>query len=626
MLDWRGVKVATEHARYRRVRCQGIALSLLYLFFASLVAFCTYELSRIANTPVFMGLNFEAFTTNQFHVPINALLQASTAFPLSTKLKPNATLSLSDLLFKKCGLGDETCATAFVPRSNQIWQWVAKAFALIPNFDQPRFQDAAQTVVISHINNLSGWNKAMVQFSIPGHNVAMTCFIRRVRLFAPESPASSAVVDTLAFCSQRPFDPNWVCENEVGLDVATYAIQVSQGKIQYIGAVRRGDVYYRPGYAATCLGGPISPMQLEPVPINTEYEGGVVQVMAPWDIVGACNCATLNKATGRGWLLQQKGLMTMLWTCDSLLLQSALVLWCLTVYLVWLQFAFLRHSAICSAPVFLSKNVIGPVILLLTFYGNHSLQTLSTFMHQNPSYTYASYYQIIGPALVASIVGIMTGTLIQIWFNPRLVTQTWLLLVASVVNWLLVFCVEAFVVAPQSNAVPRTCQLATTINCLAYDALPRLHLLSPLLSGGVVLLAIGYIYRSSRQAAHKHTVQVPETNSILSYFNIQDFASVTTSIECCCDTDEAGAVAVDAGLLLIKSMLQVSDRHLTRTCNIPYTCVYRLLASTRLRRLWSQSVGSILVVHVGQGAILPRASYKLLDELAAEKVATGYLS
>ena len=272
----------------------------------------------------------------------------------------------------------------------------------------------------------------MVHFSIPNHDVAITCFIRRVRFFPAAPPASFAVVDT--FCSQRTFDLNYICENEVGLDVA----------------VQRGDVYYRPGYTSTYLGGPISPMRLEPVPVNSECEGGVVQVMATWDIVGACNCATLNKATGLVWLLQQKDIMTMFWTCDSLLLQSALVLWCLTVYLVWLQFGFLRHSVICCAPIYLSKNVIGPVILLLTFYGNHSLQTLGTFMYQNPSYTYTSYYQIVGPALVASIVGIMTGTLIQIWFNPRLVTQMCLLLVAVSFTrfW---FCLEAFVVVQEQR-------------------------------------------------------------------------------------------------------------------------------------------------------------------------------
>ncbi|EQC41336.1 hypothetical protein SDRG_01310 [Saprolegnia diclina VS20] len=323
--------------------------------------------------------------------------------------------------------------------------------------------------------------------------------------------------------------------------------------------------------------------------------------------------------------MDMQGYVTMLWTCDSIFLLSALVLWCLTFYLVLLQFAFLRHSVICSVPVYLSKNVIGPVILLLTFYGNRSLQSLSTYMYQNPSFD-KTYLVYLGPAQLASIVGIMTGTLIQIWFNPRLVTQTWLLLVASVVNWLLVFCLEAFVVAPQSNAVSSSCRLATSINCFAFDALPRLHVLSPLLSGGIVLLAIACVYLTSWYISY--TVRVPRTNSVLAYLGVPNLSSVTTSIEGCTATNLNGDVVLDRGLLLIKNMLQVSDAYVTRTCNVQYELFFRLLPSDRLKRVFSQLVGSVLVVHIHRDRIQKKSSYKHLHELqmGAMRHTPGYLS
>ena len=621
----RRIQVATELTRRHRVRGQGMALSLLCLLFATLLAVCTYVLSRIANTPVFMGLNIETFTTNQFHIPINALLQGSDRYVLSMNVSADASISLSDLHYKECALRDTACATAFAPRSNQIWRLVAKAFALIPNFDQPRFQDLNQTVVIQHINNLSGWNKATAQFSIPGYDTAITCMPRRASFHPASSPVSTAIVDTLAFCSQRKFDPNWICENDVVLDANTYAIQVSQGQATYIGVAPRREVYLNPGHIATFTGGPKGDMRLGPVEAIDEYDGGIVQVLAPWDVLPFGSCATLNKATGLGWLMDMQGYVTLLWTCESIFLQSALVLWLLTVYLVLLQFVFLRHSVICCVPVYLSKNVIGPVILLLSFYGDRSLQSLSTYMYQNPSFGKA-YLVYCGPAQLASIVGIMTGTLIQIWFNPRLVTQTWLLVLASIVNWILVFCLEAFVVAPQSNAVPSTCRLATSINCFAFDAIPRLHLLSPLVSGSVVLLAIGGVYLCSRYVPY--TVRVPRTNSVLQYLGVSNLSSVTTSIEGCTATNLHGDVVLDRGLLLIKNMLQVSDAYVTRSCNVQYELFFRLLPSDRLQRVFSQLVGSVLIVHLHRDRIQKASSYKHLHELniGATPHTSGYLA
>ncbi|OQR95830.1 hypothetical protein ACHHYP_00026, partial [Achlya hypogyna] len=171
--------------------------------------------------------------------PINTLLRVSpTPIPRGNATLAS-TLSISTLLYETCGINDAACATAFLPTANEIWFFVARAFALIPNFDQPLFQDPTQTIYVQHINNLNGWNKATAQFFIPGHDMAVTCMVRRARFHPSGALPSAAVVDTLAFCSEREYDAKWGCENGVDMDVNTYAIQISAGVTTYVGVTKR---------------------------------------------------------------------------------------------------------------------------------------------------------------------------------------------------------------------------------------------------------------------------------------------------------------------------------------------------------------------------------------------------
>ncbi|KDO15740.1 hypothetical protein SPRG_18720, partial [Saprolegnia parasitica CBS 223.65] len=224
----------------------------------------TTYLNLLANTHVGLGLNVETFTSNQFNIPVNVLLQGSLTFPLATPLPLDATLSLSTLLYKSCSKKDVACAAAFLPETNHLWSAVAKTFANISNFEQPRFQNSTPVITIQHINNLAGWNKPTVQFSIDGHDMAITCMVRRASFYLASSTASSAEIDSIAFCPQRKFDPNWICENQVATDAPSHAIQVSRGKASYLGVAPRHDIYMNPGFLATFTGGPLGAVRLGP--------------------------------------------------------------------------------------------------------------------------------------------------------------------------------------------------------------------------------------------------------------------------------------------------------------------------------------------------------------------------
>ncbi|KDO34749.1 hypothetical protein SPRG_00810 [Saprolegnia parasitica CBS 223.65] len=596
---------------------QGLVLAILYLVLATIVALCTYNLDRIANTPVQLGLQIHTFTYNQWNVPITTLLRSSTSVAPLT----NDTYSLSDLLYKTCGTRDHACAAGFLNATNAIWGHVAKAFLTIPDFDQPRFQDPSQSVRIQHISNLNGWNKATAQFSMPGHDVAMTCMIRRASFRRRSAPASTpSTIDTLAFCSQRAFDPNWVCENDVAPSVNTYAIQVNQGKGVYVGVTPRHQVHFNPGAVATLTGN--GTILLETVPSMDEYGAGILSMNAPWDVLTAGSCATFNEATGLGWFMKVQGLVTMTWKCDSLMLTNAMALWALTLDLTVMQIVYLRRSVICCGPVYMAKNVIGLVILLVAFYGNKNLQTLTTFLYISPSHDPGCFAHC-GPAQLASIVGIMTGTLVQTWFNPRLVTQTWLLLLASLVNWILVFVLEAFVFPSLSHEVPGPCGSPTATNCIAFHMIERTHYLSAVASGVVIVVAIRSVQLDTkRSAARSVHAPIAPTHSLLTYLAVTDLASIVTSQRGLTKTVQRGGkdvVALDSGVLLIKSMVEVSRSAITRTSNLQLELIYRHLPFVWLQAYMNRAIGSMLVVHVKDHIILQRSSYQCLGDILAAR-------
>ncbi|OQR89394.1 hypothetical protein ACHHYP_06311 [Achlya hypogyna] len=315
----------------------------------------------------------------------------------------------------------------------------------------------------------------------------------------------------------------------------------------------------------------------------------------------------------------------MTWKCQSLMVTNSAVLWAMCIYLVALQFIFLRHSRICAVPVYMSKNVVGLAILGVAFYGNENLQSLTTFLIQNPVGNFPSlFYALCGPAQVASIVGIMTGTLIQIWFNPLVVTETWIVMAFSIINWIIVFVLEGFVFPYQNENLPATCGLRTSTSCFQYSAIPRTYYLSAIISGAIVIVAIGVIYFHSRR--HSSMIPIPPTNSALLYLNVPDFATIATSTAGCVIVNSEGVAGIDEGILLIKNMLHVSDTVMTRSSNVQYELIFRF-TPWFLKRLFSESVGSILVYQVHEGKITRQFDHKMLHEMDIGRMGrvTGYL-
>ncbi|OQR91505.1 hypothetical protein THRCLA_22457 [Thraustotheca clavata] len=321
-----------------------------------------------------------------------------------------------------------------------------------------------------------------------------------------------------------------------------------------------------------------------------------------------------------------QGVETMTWKCDSLMLTNSIVLWCITIYLLILQFIFLRKSVICVMPVYMSKNVVGAAILFVAFWGNNNLQTLSTFLRANQVDGFNfSFYALCGAAQIASIVGIMTGTAIQIWFNPLIVTQTWLLLIFGVINWIIVFILEGFVFPYISHIVTHSCALQTSTNCFYYSAIPDSYFVSAIVSGVITAMAIGIIYLDSSRRIDPNII--PPTNSALQYLSVTNFSTIATTTRGCSIVRYPEGAMIDEGVLLIKNMLHVSNENLTRLSNVQYELIYRFMPRI-LKRIFSETVGSILVYVVEDGKITRDFTHKFLHEMEIGKMnkVTGYLA
>ncbi|OQR85726.1 hypothetical protein ACHHYP_11492 [Achlya hypogyna] len=588
---------AFDAGRPRRLG-DGAILSVLCMVFASTVAVCSYVLNSIANHLVDMGLTENTFTTNQWDVPVHTLLRGSA----DASFHGTGIVSLSDLLYTACDVGDDSCAAAFLPQSNYIWSLVGRALGTIPAFVDLGFQAPASAVRFQHVNSLSGWNKALAQFYIDGHTTAITCIVRRTSFTTDDH----ATIDTLAYCAPRPYDPNWLCENDVPDTTDTFVLRMTSSVATYLGMVPLRDVYFNPGYVATARGGPLGDVVLRGVPAMDEYQVGILQAQAPWDVVCLSSCATYDPDTRLGWLLQMRGKVSMMWICDSLMLTNTVLLWCLTTYLLLLQRLFLWHSHVCVVAVYLSKNVLGITVLFVSFYGNKNLQTLAAYLAQNPASTpLGAFYPYAGPAQMASIVGIMTGQLVQMWFTPRLVTQTWLLSAASLLNWILVFYLEAFVFPIQNRYLSGTCALATSSNCISLSAIAQTRYMSAVVAAAVIVATVGAVYFHSWLVPDD--INLPPTNSVLRYLDIPSLRAVVTSGRGVVHA-RRGTVVVDEGVLLMKNVLRVSERYLTRLCNAQFSLAY-WAAHPSWRRAPAKTGHTILVVHVDDDHILPQSSY-----------------
>ncbi|KDO28625.1 hypothetical protein SPRG_06480 [Saprolegnia parasitica CBS 223.65] len=575
---------------------QGAILSNLCLAFATIVAFCTYSLEQIANADVYMGLVHNAFDSNQFHVPVFTLLEGASTLRLEgTTQIARGSISLSHLLYHACGIHDMACATAFLPDTNQIWSHIGLAFHQIPDFETPRFQDTSEDIRFQHVNSLSGWNKALVQYYIPGYATAITCMIRRAN-YSINGDAS--LVDTLAFCSHRAYDPKWRCENDVPDDTRFFLFQLRMAESVYLGSLLMRDVYFNPGATATAVRGAHGDTTLGPVTAVDEYQAGVLQASAPWDVLPASRCYDYDPSTGLGWLLQMQGRVNVRWACSSILRMNTILLWILTAYYTTLQWLFARQSRICLVAVCLSKNVLGITVLFVTIWGNANLQTLTTYFAQNPiASTKTNILALCGPRLSRPL---------SLCFTPRVVTQTWLLTLFTLLNWGLIFGLEVSVFPYLNLSIPGPCGFASSTNCIHLTAIPQTYYLSAVVAAVVVVVAVGTIRLHAR--CFRDTLRVPPTHSVLQYLGVQDLREIATSGRGCVFRNFDGEIVVDHGLLVMKNMLRITNTYLTRLANAQYDLLHWFLPRY-VRSALAHKFRTILVVHIENDKITRRSYY-----------------
>ncbi|EQC25748.1 hypothetical protein SDRG_16409 [Saprolegnia diclina VS20] len=575
----------------------GFVLGLFYFVLASIVVLCTYTLQSIANVWTPFGLLSHELDSPAWSVPVHTLLRGQTT--MSTfDLPQNQTLSFSALVYARCGFKDRVCADAYMPLTIAVWSILGAAFVDLWSTPRPHL------VRIDHINNLSGWNKALAQFSVADD--AIVCILRRANYTYLGTNASS--VDSLAFCAIRPRDPNWVCENSGPMNSSTRLYSMNHGHVTFLGQVARSDIILNAGHSALLTGGNDGPVHLSTVPSVDEFQGGVLQHTAPFDLFAVSDCSLYDMTSQLGWRLTLSGNMTLFWTCNSLMLTNAVILWCMLFYCSLLQWLYLRHSVICVAPVYMSKSVLGLALVGMTVYGNDNIQVVTTFLVQNaiaPT-LWPRLLALCGPMQAASVAGIVTGKFVQLWFTPRIVTQTWLLGAFSVLNWALIFVLERFVFPYQQDPLAATCTLPMSTNCFRYSRIAHTWYLSAVVASGVIGLAIGVIYLDMRSRLDE--VRVHPDNSLLTYLEIVDLRAIAKTCRGCV-TRDGRHVIVDSGILLMKNMLRVSNLYITRVNNVPYTLAHALLPHW-IQRWRTNDSQTIRVLEMKDGRIT-RTSYYL---------------
>ncbi|GLE07085.1 hypothetical protein PINS_up016954 [Pythium insidiosum] len=598
----------------------GMLSTVVYLFFATVLALSAWGLDRLANKPINLGVVENAWFRDIFEVPVYTFLQGdTTAERVAQDLAANlthGTQSLADLQYDQCGKRDPLCADALRANTERVLLLLARAFQSVSGFDAPAFVTALDHVRMQYVNTLSGFNTPVVQYSLPGERDAVVCIVRRNRFRVAQEQETLEEIDSVALCSRRAFDPDWICENEVDMATATYVFRVNLGRAVYLGETPRRELYYNPGNVARLKGGPRGTALLSAVIAIDEYNGGVLQASAPYDVAPAYLCkGTFDASTNTGMRWQGQGVVSMTWRANSLMVTNSLVLWALTMLLAVLQLAYLRRSSVCVVPVYLAKSIVGPIILGFVCYGNYNVQVLTTYLEQNRVTSFnAEPYQLCGPAVIAAILAIMSGTAIQMLFASYLVSPSYLLTLVGVANFVLVAALEAVVFPKQSTMKPRPCALPASTSCADFTAVRRTSFLSPLLVVSSIAVGI-FVIRVAARRRDTGDRAASARNSLLRMFDAESVLELAiTSAGGSVVMRSDGALLLDAGIMLHKNLVRVSATAIVRTNIVKYALLYRCLPSS-LARLLSRAVGRVLVVRANGDKVSSKITFMELKDM-----------
>ncbi|GLD97107.1 hypothetical protein PINS_up005790 [Pythium insidiosum] len=575
----------------------GLVSTLIYAFFAAIIAVSALGLTTLANKPVHLGVVEQSWFHDISEIPINTLLEGQTSIKTvkqtaaSSASKAYGSESLADLQYDECGIRDEACASKVRPNTELVLSVLGSSFHLVASFELPEYAAHAEDIEFKYVNTLAGFNFPVVQFYLPGHQYAVVCSVRRNRFWVAQD-LNTAEIDSVAICSKREYDPDWGCENEVAPETPSHVFKINNGKTVYLGQTQRRELYYNPGNTARLTGGPNGIGLLATVIGVDEYNEGILQASAPWDVAPAYLCkGTLDRNANTGMRWQGQGVVSMIWRPSSLMTTNAFVLWAITTGLSLLQYFYLSRSSVSVIPVNLSKTLVGPVVLMFACYGNYNVQVLTTYLEINKVTTFnAEPYRLCGPLIMASTIGVMSGAAMQMVFNPLLVSPSFFLTIVSVANWVLVFVLEAFVFAKQSTTVPTACVEPNSSSCSSFTAPQHNYFLSVLFAALLVSLSCVAIVIIRRQSK----IDVSPTNSVLRVLAIDSVRDIATSGLGIVRADKRGVLSLDSGVLLQKNMVRVSPSCVVRTANAKYCAVYRLVP-VPLKRIVNRFVGSALV-------------------------------
>ncbi|DBA02514.1 TPA: hypothetical protein N0F65_010986 [Lagenidium giganteum] len=518
----------------------GSISSAIFVALATCLAVSTYSLDKLANKSVNLGTIETAFDHDVWDVPVMTWLNHTT----SVAAGANQTItsasygsqSLGDLQYDLCGRRDWDCAEKVRPNTEYVYSLVASTFPTIANFELPELVDAIGRLQMQYVSQLAGFNFPVVQYFVPGMDWAVVCTVRRGTYRLGTVAVSD--IDSVAMCVKRQYDPAWGCENDSDMDATVYVIKVLNGRATYLGQTKRHEVYYNPGNLAPLTGSVHGTGLLGTVASNDEYQGAVLVSNAPWDIYGTYLCkGTFSSETYLGMHWKGLGKAVILWKSSALMLTNAAVLWVMTAYFAATQLIYLPRSCVCAVPVWGSKTLAGLVVLVLACIGNYNVQVLTTFLSNNSVTAFdAGPYRLAGPLTMACIVGIMTSTVIQIYFNPHLATPSSIVTVAGIISFVLGFVLEAFVIVAQCVAI-------------------------------VAIVVLEVIRRRDKS-------NVPATNSVLRLFGTKSFLTLSSSTRGgIVKTLSNGDVVVDGGVLLSKNFVRVCDNYAVRSCNVKYAII-----------------------------------------------------
>ncbi|DBA02506.1 TPA: hypothetical protein N0F65_010978 [Lagenidium giganteum] len=166
--------------------------------------------------------------------------------------------------------------------------------------------------------------------------------------------------------------------------------------------------------------------------------------------------------------------------------------------------------------------------------------------------------------------------------------------------------------------------METSTTCNDYSAVKYTYFLTPIIALCVAIAGI-VVLEAIRRRDKGH---VPVANSVMQLFGTKSFLTLASSTRGgIVQTLPNGHIVVDAGVLLCKNFVRVSDHYAIRSCNVKYAMIYRYLPRL-IQVVVSAAVGPTLALLVENDGITKQLEFIELKHLYLEhtsKIKTYYV-